>query len=125
MVNKVLGAYVLADLLFAFGGALMVGFSVVTQNSMFAVPTDGTMAVENLLFQEFPLQGTRTLSSSEERGGSPRNLFSLVMRNRQVGQEMSGGLTIHHHSGCCKWRLSLGDIRPYPTGYHHAHAGLA
>ncbi|KAJ4386651.1 hypothetical protein N0V93_009549 [Gnomoniopsis smithogilvyi] len=55
MANKVLGAYVVADLLFAITGAILVGFSVIVQNKMFEVPTDGSIAVENLLYQMFPL----------------------------------------------------------------------
>ncbi|KAF3768773.1 hypothetical protein M406DRAFT_249206 [Cryphonectria parasitica EP155] len=55
MVNKVLGAYVAADLAFAVTGAILVGFCVVTQNTMFNAPTNGTEAVEHLLFREFPL----------------------------------------------------------------------
>lgn len=60
MANKVLGAYVLADLLFVITGALMVGFCVIVQNKMFEVPTDGSVAVENLLYQMFPLTGRET-----------------------------------------------------------------
>ncbi|KAJ4419658.1 hypothetical protein N0V82_004853 [Gnomoniopsis sp. IMI 355080] len=55
MANKVLGAYVLADLLFVITGAIMVGFCVIVQNKMFEVPSDGSVAVENLLYQMFPL----------------------------------------------------------------------
>lgn len=57
MANKVLGAYVAADLLFAITGAIIVGFCVIVQNQMFEVPTDGTTAVQNLLYQMFPLTG--------------------------------------------------------------------
>lgn len=57
MANKVLGAYVVADLLFAITGAILVGFCVIVQNKMFEVPVDGTIAVENLLYQMFPLTG--------------------------------------------------------------------
>lgn len=58
MVNKVLGAYVAADLIFVATGAIFVGFSVIVQNNMFVTPTDGTEAVRNLLYQQFPLTGT-------------------------------------------------------------------
>lgn len=59
MVNAVLGAYVVADLLFAGTGAILLGFSVIVQNFMFEVPTDGVQAVRNLLYQQFPLTGMR------------------------------------------------------------------
>ncbi|CAN8100606.1 unnamed protein product [Discula destructiva] len=55
MVNKVLGAYVVADFLFALTGAIMLGFCVIVQNQMFQVPTEGAQAVQNLLYQMFPL----------------------------------------------------------------------
>lgn len=58
MVNKVLGAYVAADFLFVATGAILVGFSVIVQNIMFEVPTEGGQAVRNLLYQQFPLTGT-------------------------------------------------------------------
>lgn len=59
MVNKVLGAYVVADLLFVITGAIMVGFCVIVQNQMFEVPVEGRQAVQNLLYQMFPLTGKR------------------------------------------------------------------
>lgn len=62
MVNKVLGAYVVADLLFVITGAILVGFCVVVQNQMFEVPTEGGQAVENLLYQMFPLTGMQPKS---------------------------------------------------------------
>lgn len=58
MVNRVLAAYVATDFIFAATGAVMVGFCVIVQNIMFEVPTDGTQAVRNLLYQSFPLTGT-------------------------------------------------------------------
>lgn len=65
MVNAVLGAYVVADLLFATTGAILVGFSVIVQNFMFEVPTEGVQAVRNLLYQQFPLTGRHdSLTSS-------------------------------------------------------------
>lgn len=57
MVNKVLAAYVAADLAFVATGATLVGFSVIVQNLMFNAPTNGTEAVQNLLYQQFPLTG--------------------------------------------------------------------
>lgn len=55
MVNKVLAAYVAADFLFVATGAIMVGFSVIVQNTMFDAPLDGGQAARNLLYQQFPL----------------------------------------------------------------------
>jgi hypothetical protein len=55
MENKVLLAYVIIDIVFALTGALMIGFSVIVQNTMFATPNDGQTAVINLLYQQFPL----------------------------------------------------------------------
>jgi hypothetical protein len=55
MENKVLLAYVIIDIAFALTGAMMIGFSVIVQNTMFAAPTDGQNAVVNLLYQQFPL----------------------------------------------------------------------
>ncbi|KUI62571.1 hypothetical protein VP1G_09695 [Cytospora mali] len=55
MVNKVLAAYVALDFLFVATGAIMIGFCVIVKNTMFDAPTDGTQAVRNLLYQEFPL----------------------------------------------------------------------
>ncbi|PSR93827.1 tetraspanin [Coniella lustricola] len=55
MVDKVLGAYVLADLAFAATGGVLVGFSIIVKNTMNNAPVDGTEAVENLIYQEFPL----------------------------------------------------------------------
>lgn len=59
MVSAVLGAYVVADLLFAGTGAILLGFSVIVQNFMFEVPTEGVQAVRNLIYQQFPLTGMR------------------------------------------------------------------
>lgn len=64
MVNKVLAAYVGADLLFVATGALMLGFCVVEQNQMFNPPVDGAEAVEYLLYQTFPLTGKPGWASS-------------------------------------------------------------
>ena len=56
--NKVLWAYVAADLLFVIMGAVMVGFTVIVQNEIKVVPTDGEQAARNLLYSRFPLTGT-------------------------------------------------------------------
>lgn len=57
MVNKVLAAYVAADLFFVATGAVMVGFSVIVKNTMYDTTNDGYQVVRNLLFQQFPLTG--------------------------------------------------------------------
>lgn len=57
MVSKVLAAYVAIDFLFVVTGAIMVAFCVIVKKTMFEMPTDGTQAVRNLLYQEFPLTG--------------------------------------------------------------------
>ncbi|KAH7037567.1 tetraspanin [Microdochium trichocladiopsis] len=54
MVNKILAAFVLADILFAAGGAIMLGFAVVVQQTCFNVPTEGVEAARHLLYREFP-----------------------------------------------------------------------
>lgn len=55
MGNKVLTAFVAADFLFAIMGAIMVGFSVIVQNTCFGVPTEGEQAARDLIYQRFPL----------------------------------------------------------------------
>ncbi|KAH8158576.1 hypothetical protein CIB48_g9667 [Xylaria polymorpha] len=54
MVNKVLGAFVGIDILFAATGALILGFSVIVKNTCFDPPNDGNMAARDLLYQQFP-----------------------------------------------------------------------
>jgi hypothetical protein len=58
MANKILMAFVVADLLFLITGAMQLGFSLVVQNVMSEVPTEGQQAARNLLYQRFPLQGS-------------------------------------------------------------------
>jgi len=53
--NKVLWAYIAADLLFLIMGVVMIGFAVVVQNEIKAEPTDGEQAARNLLYSRFPL----------------------------------------------------------------------
>ncbi|EON99047.1 putative tetraspanin protein [Phaeoacremonium minimum UCRPA7] len=55
MANKVLMAYVAADVLFVAMGAVMLGFSIIVKNSMFDAPTTGGQAARNILYQQFPL----------------------------------------------------------------------
>ncbi len=57
MVNKVLAAFIGIDVIFAVTGALIVGFSVIVQNTCFDPPTGGTEAARDLLYQQFPLSG--------------------------------------------------------------------
>lgn len=57
MANKVLVAYVAADILFVVMGAIMLGFSLVVQGNLKKQPTNGTEAVVNLLYSKFPLTG--------------------------------------------------------------------
>ncbi|KAK4130113.1 hypothetical protein BT67DRAFT_241353 [Trichocladium antarcticum] len=55
MVSKVQLAYVAADGLFLVMGILIMGFSVIVGNIRDEVPTGGTQAARNLLYQRFPL----------------------------------------------------------------------
>lgn len=57
MVNKVLGAFVAVDALFALMGAIMMGFAIIVQNTCFNAPLDGNEAARDLLYQRFPLTG--------------------------------------------------------------------
>ncbi|KAL7621301.1 hypothetical protein AAE478_008621 [Parahypoxylon ruwenzoriense] len=54
MVNKVLVAFIAADGLFVSMGAIMLGFSVIVQQTCFDTPTDGNEAARDLLYQRFP-----------------------------------------------------------------------
>ena len=71
MENKVLLAYIGLDGLFLVMGAIMMGFSVVVQNTMFDTPTAGSEAARNLLYQRFPLTGS---SISRRRQGRREGL---------------------------------------------------
>lgn len=55
MMNKILVAYLVADGLFVIMGSLLVGFSVIVQNTMVDNFTDGEMAARSLIYQKFPL----------------------------------------------------------------------
>jgi hypothetical protein len=61
MANKVLLAFVAADILFILTGAIMLGFSIVVQNDIQQTPTEGTQAARNLLYSRFPLTGGLSL----------------------------------------------------------------
>ncbi|KAI1457278.1 hypothetical protein F4805DRAFT_457842 [Annulohypoxylon moriforme] len=54
MVNKVLAAFVVTDGLFVSMGAIMLGFSIIVQQTCFNTPNDGNEAARNLLYQRFP-----------------------------------------------------------------------
>ncbi|KXJ93980.1 tetraspanin [Microdochium bolleyi] len=54
MVNKILAAFVFADFMFAVGGALMLGFSVIVQQTVSQQATDGMEVAKNLLYRDFP-----------------------------------------------------------------------
>ncbi|KAK8089962.1 hypothetical protein PG997_004923 [Apiospora hydei] len=56
MVNKIMGAFMAADGLFAITGAIMMGFSVTVLNTCFDPPTEGEGAARDLLYRRFPLQ---------------------------------------------------------------------
>ncbi|CAK7265209.1 hypothetical protein SEPCBS119000_001395 [Sporothrix epigloea] len=57
MANKVLIAYIVADILFAIMGGLMLSFSIIVKNelSTTGLPADGVAVVRNLLYSRFPL----------------------------------------------------------------------
>lgn len=57
MTNKILVAFVVADVLFLLSGAVELGFSIVVGNIMTETAVDGQTAARNLLYQRFPLQG--------------------------------------------------------------------
>ncbi|KAI2605039.1 uncharacterized protein GGS25DRAFT_503260 [Hypoxylon fragiforme] len=54
MVNKVLAAFMVTDGLFVAMGAIMLGFSVIVQQTCFDTPGDGNEAARDLLYQKFP-----------------------------------------------------------------------
>ncbi|KAI5921890.1 hypothetical protein F4810DRAFT_702088 [Camillea tinctor] len=54
MVNKVLAAFIAVDGLFVSMGAIMLGFSVIVQQTCFDTPTEGMEAARDLLYQRFP-----------------------------------------------------------------------
>lgn len=83
MVNKILASFVLADFLFAVGGAIMLGFAVIVQQTCFNEPTEGVEAARNLLYREFPFNGRcKGYWEMEERViirvGAEADMFSTV-----------------------------------------------
>ncbi|KZL63944.1 tetraspanin [Colletotrichum incanum] len=55
MANKILMAFVAADIIFLVTGALLLGFALINQNLIKEAPTEGTEAVMRLLTAQFPL----------------------------------------------------------------------
>jgi len=55
MANKVQIAYLVSDGLFVLMGVFILAFSVIVNNIKDEVPTNGTQAARNLLYQGFPL----------------------------------------------------------------------
>lgn len=58
MANKVLLAYVAADVVFVSMGVIMIVFSITVGNIDRLPPNDGTEAARDLLYQRFPLTGS-------------------------------------------------------------------
>ncbi|KAI1261542.1 tetraspanin [Xylariaceae sp. FL1019] len=54
MVNKVHGAFIGIDVLFAATGALILGFSIIVKSTCFNPPNNGNDAARDLLYQQFP-----------------------------------------------------------------------
>ncbi|KAI0379136.1 hypothetical protein F5Y04DRAFT_260516 [Hypomontagnella monticulosa] len=54
MVNKVMAAFIGADGLFVSMGAIMLGFSIIVQQTCFDTPVDGNDAARDLLYRRFP-----------------------------------------------------------------------
>lgn len=54
MVNKVMAAFIGVDGLFVSMGAIMLGFSIIVQQTCFDVPSDGNAAARDLLYRRFP-----------------------------------------------------------------------
>ncbi|KAI4866335.1 hypothetical protein F4820DRAFT_261141 [Hypoxylon rubiginosum] len=54
MVNKVLASFVVMDGMFVSMGAIMLGFSIIVQQTCFDTPTEGNEAARDLLYQKFP-----------------------------------------------------------------------
>jgi len=55
MANRILLAFVAADIVFLITGALLLGFSLINQNLVGETPTEGVAAVMRLLTAKFPL----------------------------------------------------------------------
>lgn len=55
MANKILMVYAAADALFLIMGIILLGFSIVVQNTMTEGFTDGEQAARNLMYRKFPL----------------------------------------------------------------------
>ena len=57
MVNRILLAYIFADILFVAMGGLELGFSIFVNNTKDDVADNGLQVARNLLYQRFPLTG--------------------------------------------------------------------
>ncbi|KAL0937708.1 tetraspanin [Colletotrichum truncatum] len=55
MANKVLLAYVAADMVFLITGAILIGYSLINQNAINEAPKEGVDAAIKLLTKQFPL----------------------------------------------------------------------
>ncbi|CAI0648290.1 hypothetical protein CGCF415_v003856 [Colletotrichum fructicola] len=55
MANKVLLAYVAADAVFVITGAILLGYSLINQNTVNEAPKEGVEAATKLLTKQFPL----------------------------------------------------------------------
>lgn len=68
--NKVLWAYMAADVLFVVMGAVMIAFSILVQNEIKQTPKDGEEAARNLLYSRFPLTGNAAAQFGRGGGAS-------------------------------------------------------
>lgn len=65
MVNKVLASFVVMDGMFVSMGAIMLGFSIIVQQTCFDTPTEGNEAARDLLYQKFPFTGEQPTSGAD------------------------------------------------------------
>lgn len=82
MANRVLLTYVVADLLFVMVGAVMMGFSIIVQNTIYEAATTGGQAARNLLYQKFPITGMCHGQDTVTRG-----VFTDQEYRRNIPQE--------------------------------------
>lgn len=112
MANKVLISYVLADIVFAITGALVLGFSIINQNTVNDAPKDGTEAASKLLTKQFPLNGT--CRKQEE---------AVILSWTQVDSRHRSELT--SNSWYCERRLHLHYLPVHHPRHDYARARLA
>lgn len=67
MANKVLLAYVAADAVFVITGAILLGYSLINQNTVNEAPKEGVDAATKLLTKQFPLTGTYSSANAMVR----------------------------------------------------------